>query len=64
MGKSVIGEKCHYCRRTLYGSDFVRGLAEVGLVNTWGGEPEEEYRHTYDCENAPRRLLTREESGE
>lgn len=57
MPKTVIGEKCANCGRTLYGTDFLRGLAELEFYNTWGDAPAERFVHTYDCENAPRRLL-------
>jgi hypothetical protein len=56
MPRSVIGERCDYCGRMLYASDFQRGLADTIGLMTYDG-PDEKMCHTYDCEKEPRRLL-------
>lgn len=52
--------RCEYCRRRIFGTDFLRGLAEwrEEWSDTLGGPVCREFvAHTYDCEAAPRRLL-------
>lgn len=51
-------EKCWVCRRVIYQTDWVRGLAETkmeGSSAAWDGIAEHA-QHTYDCESVTRRL--------
>lgn len=64
MPKSAVQQRCYYCNRVLYGTDFVRGLAICDPDPTLDDPGRQIFAHTYDCENAKRRLLTGEEASD
>ena len=57
MPKRGIG-RCEYCRRAVYLTDFQRGLARWEEERSYTGW-KDILVHTYDCEQAPRRLTRR-----